>query len=122
MSAIWFELEESKQLKRSWLYREILEIPCVVEHARSRTLCAPSIFGKHVFLVARGSSQCAGMAISRLITKRFGVTCTLLAPSDALLKSDLSDVTALIISQSGASPDLVGAAQSIVCQGGGRYR
>jgi len=118
VSAIWFELEESEQLKRSWLYREILEIPNVVEQARLRSTGAPSITGKHVFLVARGSSQCAGMAISRLITKRFGVTCTLLAPSDALLKSDLSDVTALIISQSGASPDLVGAAQSIVCQGG----
>lgn len=118
MSAIWFELEESEQLKRSWLYREILEIPSVVEQARSRTFGAPSIFGKHVFVVARGSSQCAGMAISRLIIKRFGVTCTLLAPSDALLKTDFRGVTALIISQSGVSPDLVEAAQSIVCQGG----
>lgn len=73
-----------------------------------------------LYTVARGSSDAAAHILAYEAMRELGVPVTSLPPSVFSVQSgvDLTGATALIISQSGASPDLVACAKGIRTRGG----
>lgn len=89
---------------------QLREVPFAVLGARLRAL-AP----RAIATCARGSSDHAATFAKYLIETHVGVPTTSLAPSVLSLyraQMSLNDVVLLVISQSGASPDLVAAAEA----------
>jgi glucosamine--fructose-6-phosphate aminotransferase (isomerizing) len=106
---------------KSAMSREIAEIPSVVKHLLAKTDLFGSIAERIqqakpriVVFCGRGSSGHVGVYLRYLFETRLGLLASAAAPSvmTAYRRSpDLRDVLFIVISQSGRSPDLVGATQ-----------
>lgn len=102
---------------------ESAEAPGVFCRALARPLPAPvaELAPRAVYTIARGSSDAAANILSYLYTRHLKIPVTSLPPSTFSLYGGVAcgGATGLVISQSGASPDLVASAAGIQ-RGGGR--
>lgn len=101
---------------------EIAEAPQVFCQALARPV-DPALAGlrpKAIYTIARGSSDAAANILSYLFTRHLKIPVTSLPPSTFSLYGgvDCAGATGLVLSQSGASPDLVASAQGIRAGGG----
>lgn len=104
---------------------EIAESPAVFANAASRD-CSAEVAPlgltekRAIFTIARGSSDAAANVLSYEFMRELGVPVTSLPPSVFSLGKGvvMDDSAALVISQSGASDDLVRSAKGIKARGG----
>lgn len=94
--------------------REIAEAPAVFAASVAQPVTLPDLTElRAIYTVARGSSDAAANVLSYEIMRETGLPVTSLPPSIFSLGDGvrLSDAAVLVVSQSGASPDLVRSAQ-----------
>ena len=94
--------------------REIAEAPAVFAASVAQVVHLPDLSRlRAVYTVARGSSDAAANILSYEIMRETGIPVTSLPPSIFSLGRGvrLEDSAVLVVSQSGASPDLVRSAQ-----------
>ncbi|MDZ4068398.1 MAG: SIS domain-containing protein [Tabrizicola sp.] len=94
--------------------REIAEAPAVFAASVAQSVTLPDLTQlRAIYTVARGSSDAAANILSYEIMRETGLPVTSLPPSIFSLGRGvrLTDAAVLVVSQSGASPDLVGSAR-----------
>lgn len=94
--------------------REIAEAPAVFAASVAQVIHLPDLSRlRAIYTVARGSSDAAANILSYEIMRETGIPVTSLPPSIFSLGRGvrLDDSAVLVVSQSGASPDLVRSAQ-----------
>ena len=94
--------------------REIAEAPVVFAASVAQPVALPDLTElRAIYTVARGSSDAAANVLSYEIMRETGLPVTSLPPSIFSLGEGvrLKDAAVLVVSQSGASPDLVRSAQ-----------
>ena len=110
------------------MFREAGEAPEVVRRQRERNAAAIRQLGRHlrsnrpraIVTLARGSSDHAATFARYLIERHAGVLTSSVSPSIASIYGsmpDLTSIAALVISQSGRSPDLIVAAEQARARG-----
>lgn len=100
--------------------REIAEAPAVFAASVAQTLALPDLTQlRAIYTIARGSSDAAANVLSYEIMRETGLPVTSLPPSIFSLGEGvrLADSAVLVVSQSGASPDLVRSAQGARANG-----
>ncbi|MGL4236514.1 SIS domain-containing protein [Tabrizicola sp.] len=94
--------------------REIAEAPAVFAASVAQTVTLPDLTGlRAIYTIARGSSDAAANVLSYEIMRETGLPVTSLPPSVFSLGHGvrLTDTAILVVSQSGASDDLVRSAK-----------
>ena len=94
--------------------REIAEAPAVFAASVAQPVALPDLTElRAIYTVARGSSDAAANVLAYEIMRETGLPVTSLPPSIFSLGEGvrLKDAAVLVVSQSGASPDLVRSAQ-----------
>jgi glutamine---fructose-6-phosphate transaminase (isomerizing) len=100
--------------------REIGEAPAVFASSVAQAVSLPDLTAiRAIYTVARGSSDAAANILAYEIMRETGVPTTSLPPSIFSLGAGvrLSDTAALVVSQSGASDDLVRSAKGAKAAG-----
>jgi glutamine---fructose-6-phosphate transaminase (isomerizing) len=100
--------------------REIAEAPSVFASAIAQPVALPDLAHlRAIYTIARGSSDAAANVLSYEFMRETGLPVTSLPPSIFSLGQGvrLTDAAVLVVSQSGASPDLVRSAQGAKANG-----
>ena len=100
---------------------EIAQSPQVFASAATARHRAPDLTGiRALYTIARGSSDAAANILSYEYMRELGLPVTSLPPSIFSIGQgvDMTDSATLVISQSGASDDLVRSARGITARGG----
>jgi glucosamine--fructose-6-phosphate aminotransferase (isomerizing) len=100
--------------------REIAEAPAVFAASVAQPVSLPDLSHlRAIYTVARGSSDAAANVLSYEIMRETGLPVTSLPPSIFSLGDGvhLTDAAVLVVSQSGASPDLIRSAEGAKAAG-----
>ncbi len=115
MGGIWTnQMTDLSPTAGQHMQREIAEAPAIFATAAAQALTLPDLSNlRAIYTVARGSSDAAANILSYELMRKTRLPVTSLPPSIFSLGQGvrLTDAAVLVVSQSGASPDLVRSAK-----------